>query len=50
MSAPWKVRFGIWLEQFAVARLFLSRYSHDYPEGKRHYVNRVSGTFMRDYR
>ena len=45
MKAPWRERFGVWLERFAIARLLLSRYSHEF-QGRRHYVNRISGTFI----
>lgn len=45
MSMPIRMRFGIWLERFTFLHPALLRYSHEHPEGKRHYINRLSGTF-----
>ena len=46
MKGSMRFRFGLWLERFRWLHPVLGRYSHEYPEGRHHYVNRVSGTFL----
>lgn len=45
MKASVRERLGLWLERFTFLDPVLLRYSHEYPEGTLHYVNRLSRTF-----
>lgn len=46
MKRSKRLRLGLWLQRFRWLHPVLGRYSHEYPEGQKHYVNRISGTFL----
>lgn len=45
MPESLRSRFGRWLERFTFTHRWLLAYSHEYPAGRHHYINRLAGTF-----
>ncbi len=45
MSESFRSKLGRWLERFTFLHPWLLEFSHEYPAGRRHYVNRISRTF-----
>lgn len=39
------MKLGLWLERFTFLHPALLEFSHEYPAGRAHYINRISGTF-----
>jgi hypothetical protein len=50
VKQSFRVTLGLWLERFPFLRPVLMEFSHEYPDGTRHYINRVSRTFIRTAR
>lgn len=47
MPQSFRMKLGIWLERFTCLHPVLLTFSHEYPEGRPHYINRISRTFAK---
>ena len=47
MKRSLRMRFGLWIERYAVLHPLLLVFSHEHPEGHSHYLNRISRTFAK---
>ena len=47
VKQSFRMRLGLWLERFRVLHPLLLEFSHEYPAGRAHYINRISRTFAR---